>query len=129
MDVMKPRPRRDYKEGQHRQNVEIRKKQVKKLFEEEKKTATLSELLEDLVQKENLYEFAQRVSKLPPEEGGFTIFLKDMRYKQKNNICLFCDKQLEMYESKAGNRYLANADKSPHRKVYKCCNSWGEYNG
>jgi len=76
--------------------------------------------------KENLHEFAQRVSKLPP--GSYT-FREDMEKKQKKNVCLFCNKQLEMYESKAGNRYLANADHSPHRKVYKCCNSWGEYNG
>ena len=107
---MKPRPRREYKEGQHKQNVEIKRKKVK-----------------DFVS-ENLHEYAQRVAKMPPDIA-FGLFMEDLRYKQKNNICLFCDKQLEIYESKAGNRYMANVDHSPHRKVYKCCNTWGEYNG
>lgn len=111
---MKPRPRRDYKEGQHRTNSVIRKKQAKELLEDEKK--------------ENLHEFGQRVSKLPPD-GGFLDFLVDLRYKQAMNICLLCDKQLIKYEAKSGNVYLANSDKSPHRKKYKCVNSWDEYNG
>ena len=107
---MKPRPRRQYKEGQHRQNVEIKRKKVK-----------------DLVN-ENLHEFAQRVAKTPPDVA-FGLFMEDLRYKQEHHICLLCDKQLELYTSSKGNVYLANIDHSPHRKIYKCCNTWGEYNG
>jgi len=121
---VKPRPRRQYKEGQHRQNVEIRRKKIQDKFLEEH-----HQLFEDLAneKKEDLHEFAQRIASLPP--GGNTIWVDKIRTAQINNRCLFCDKQLELYTSKLGNVYLANADHSPHRKVYKCCNTWGEYNG
>ena len=108
---MKPRPRREYKEGQHKQNVEIKRKKVK-----------------DLVN-ENLHEFAQRRAEQMKKPLVVAQWVLDIIQKQKDNICLFCDKQLEMYTSSKGNIYLANVDHSPHRKVYKCCNTWGEYNG
>ena len=109
---MKPRPRRKDINSWRARGPLSKKKQIKELFEEEK---------------ENLHEFAQRIALLPPGEN--TIWVDKIRKAQINNVCLFCDKQLEMYESKAGNRYMANADHSPHRKIYKCCNTWGEYNG
>lgn len=56
-------------------------------------------------------------------------WVREIKRKQKENICVICDKQLEMYTSKKGNIYLANFDHSPHRKGLNCVDSWSGYNG
>lgn len=78
--------------------------------------------------KENLAQYAIRVAKenitcKPPQ------WVADIKYKQAMTICLFCDKQCRMFTSKAGNTYMSNNDKSPHRKYHECSNNWAEYQG
>ncbi len=76
--------------------------------------------------KENLAEYALRVAKenitaKPPA------WVADIKYKQSQTICLFCDKQCRMFTSSKGNTYMSNSDKSPHRKYHECSNTWAEY--
>ena len=73
----------------------------------------------------NLHEYGQwAAKKYGPKKYKW---VAEIKRKQKVNICLFCDKQLEMYTSKKGNVYLANFDHSPHRKGLDCSNNWSEY--
>lgn len=76
--------------------------------------------------KENLAQYAHRVATenrtAPPPQ-----WVADIKTKQAKTICLFCDKQCKMFTSKAGNTYMSNRDKSPHRKYHECSNNWAEY--
>jgi len=105
---MKPRPRRDYKEGQHRQNVEIKRLKVK-----------------DLIQDESLWIDAHDIASKEYPQSELAL---DLEMCELHDICPFCRTQLEMYTTKKDWKYLANPDRSPHRKSYECSFSWEQYN-
>lgn len=87
--------------------------------------AMLSDIEKDL---ENLHEFAIRMAKYYEKQLP-SLLPVEMKLKQQKAICLICNKQCQMYTSKNDNTYLANQDRSPHRKGLDCVNSWDEYNG
>lgn len=76
----------------------------------------------------NLYDFAmeccKKYAKAKPSSDRI-----DLENYQALDMCPFCQVQLEEITSKKGNTYLANPDKSPHRKSYVCVYSWQEFKG
>ena len=76
----------------------------------------------------NLYDFAMEKAR-ESEKGLPSLLPVEMKLKQQKAICLICNKQCQMYTSKNDNTYLANQDRSPHRKGLDCVNTWDEYNG
>ncbi len=76
---------------------------------------------------ETIHEFAMRIAKesetMPP-----SLTPVENAIKQNKAVCLICGKQCQMYTSKNDNTYLANEDRSPHRKGLDCVNNWDEYN-
>jgi len=42
-------------------------------------------------------------------------------------VCHFCRAKLYHYTTKKDWTYLANPDRSPHRKSYLCSHTWAEY--
>jgi hypothetical protein len=51
----------------------------------------------------------------------------DLEMCELHAVCHFCRTQLYYYTTKTGWEYMANPDRSPHRKSYVCVHSWAEY--
>jgi hypothetical protein len=77
---------------------------------------------------ETLHEYAMRIAK-QSEQNPPSLIPIENKLKLKKAICLVCGKQCQYYTSKNDNTYLANDDRSPHRKGLDCKNNWDEYNG
>lgn len=87
--------------------------------------AMLSDVAKDLG---NLHDFAVKMGEFYDKQLPSLLPI-EMKLKQEKAICLICNKQCQMYTSKNDNTYLANEDRSPHRKGLDCKNNWDEYNG